>query len=76
MNTLVTSNTIEPPETPEGREYEPEASRDAAQASSNGSRLKNSRLIRPDDNGVSDAETAYANADDCTYETDEIDEAE
>jgi hypothetical protein len=76
MNTLITSNTIEPPETPAGREYAPEASRDAAQPSSNGSRLKHSRLIRPDDNGVSDAETAYANADECTYETDEIDEAE
>jgi hypothetical protein len=71
MTTAVTSNTIEPPEISGGREYGPEASRDAAQPSSNGSRLRKSRLTRPDDNGVSNDETAYANTDDCTYETHE-----
>jgi hypothetical protein len=76
MNTLVTSNTIEPPETTEDGEYAPEASRDAAQPSSNGCRLRKSRLSRLDDSGVSNDETGYANTDDCTYETYEIEEAE
>ncbi len=72
MSTVITSNTIEPPETTEGREYAPEASMDAAQPSSNGSRLRNSRLTRPDDNGVSNDKTAYPNTAECTYETQEI----
>ncbi len=76
MNTLITSNTIEPSETTEGREYAPEASMDAAQPSSNGSRLRNSRLTRPDDNSVRNDETAYPNTDECTYETDEVEETE
>jgi hypothetical protein len=76
MSTTVTSNTIEPPEITDGREYGPEASRDAAQPSSNGSRLRKSRLSRPDDSGVSNDETAYPKTDECTYETDEIEEIE
>ena|SRR6266480_4451806 len=76
MNTLVTNNTIESPETTEDREYTSEASRDAAQPCSTGSRLRKSRRIRPDDNGASNEETAYANTDDCTYETYELEEAE
>ena len=76
MNTLVTSNTIEPPETTEGREYGPEASQDVTQPSSNGSRLRHSQPTTPADNGVSSDETACANTDECTYETYEIEEPE
>ncbi len=76
MNTLVTTNTIEPPETTEGSQYGPEASSDAAQPASNGSRLRNSRLTTPGDNGVSSDETVSANTDECTYETQETYETE
>jgi DNA-binding transcriptional ArsR family regulator len=76
MNTLVTSNAIEPPEATESRESWPEPSRNAPQPSSNGSRLRNSRLTRPDDTGVNNEETAYPKTDECTYETYETDEAD
>jgi len=79
MNTLITSNTIEPPETTEGREYGPEASQDVTQLSGYGSRLRHSGPTTPGDNGVSTDESACAIRDECTYETDEtyeIDEAE
>ena len=74
MNTLVTSNTVEPPETTEGREYGPEASQDVTQPSGDGSRLRHSRPATPSGNGVSTDESACAIADECTYETDEIEE--
>jgi hypothetical protein len=76
MNTLVTSNTNEPPEITEDGEYAPEASKNAAQPSSNGSRLRKSGLTTSENNGVSNDETAYANTHECTYETQEIYETE
>jgi hypothetical protein len=74
MNTLVTNNTIEPPKTTEGREYGLEASRNATQPSSDGSRLRNSQPTTLADNGVTNDETACANTDECTYETQETHE--
>src|SRR5437867_493523 len=71
MNTLLTSNAIEEPETTEGREYAREASEDVTQPSSNDSRLSKSGSLTRDDNGDRSDEATYVNTDECTYETQE-----
>src|SRR5947199_2987503 len=72
MNTLVTSNTIEPPEITDGSEHGPEASKDVT-----GPVLYQLKVSLPPTTGgqgIISGETGLSKTDDCTYETYETDE--
>jgi|SRR5882724_9145454 len=67
MNTLVTSNTIEPPEITDGSEHGPEASKDVT-----GPVLYQLKVSLPPTTGgqgIISGETGLSKTDDCTYET-------
>jgi hypothetical protein len=77
MNTLVATNTIEPPETTDGSEPGSEASKDVTGPVLY--QLKASLAPTTGGQGVISGDAALSKTDDCTYETDEtyeIDEAE
>src|SRR4051812_6765008 len=76
MSTVTMTNTIEPPETTESREYSPERSISATQPFSDGCGLRKSWLTGSDDNPVTTVEIISANTDHCTYETQETYETE
>ena len=76
MNTLITTNAIEPPETTDGSEYGPEALKDITRPVLH--HFKSSLPPTTGGHGVISGEAGLSKADDCTYETDEtyeIDEA-
>jgi len=74
MNTLVTTNAIEPPETTDGSEHGPEASKDITEPVLY--QLKASLPPTAGGQGIISGEAGLSKTDDCTYETDEIEEAE
>jgi hypothetical protein len=74
MNTLVTTNAIEPPETTAGSGHGPEASKDAIGPVLY--QLNPSLPPTAGGQGIISGEAGLSRTDDCTYETDEIDEAE
>jgi hypothetical protein len=74
MSTVVTSNTIEPPETTEGLQYGPDARKGFTKPPLD--RLRGSILRTAISQDTISDETRCPKTDECTYETDEIDETE
>src|SRR5215831_781028 len=76
MNTLKTTNTIEPPEPAQGRQDGPEACQDIIPPPDNEPQLRQPHRPTAGGEGIVMGRLACSKRAECTYETHEIDEAD